>query len=192
MKSLLLIIAILVSGTIASAQPNTSKLETVNPFDLNKYLGKWYEIAKYPNRFQKQCVGNVTATYSKKSNDRIEVLNECLKKDGVMEAAKAEGKFADKSSISKLKVRFAPSILSFLPFVWANYWIIDIGPNYEYAVVGEPNRKYFWILSREPVMNDLTYQNILKRAEAMGYDSGKVVRTPQDLDPAKGAARNRS
>lgn len=192
MKSFYLIIAILVTGTFASAQSSTQKLETVNPFELNKYLGKWYEIAKYPNRFQKQCVGNVTATYSKKSNARIEVLNECLKKDGAMEAAKAEGKFANNGSTSKLKVRFAPGILSFLPFVWANYWVIDLGSDYEYAVVGEPDRKYFWILSREPAMNDLTFQNILKRAEAMGYDSGKVVKTPQNLDTAKGATMNRS
>lgn len=160
--------------------------------ELDRYLGKWYEIAKYPNKFQKQCVGNTTATYSRKQNGRLEVLNECLKKDGTMEAAKGEAKIADKQTNSKLKVRFAPGFISFLPFVWANYWVIDLAPDYSYAVIGEPGRDYFWILAREPEMDDATYQQILRRAESMGFSPGRVEKTPQGVETIRGGVLNRT
>jgi len=176
----------------AFAQGSQPKLEAVPKVELDRYLGKWYEIAKYPNKFQKQCVGNTTATYSRKQNGRLEVLNECLKKDGTMEAAKGEAKIADKQTNSKLKVRFAPGFISFLPFVWANYWVIDLAPDYSYAVIGEPNRDYFWILAREPEMDDATYQQILRKAESMGFNPGRVEKTPQGVETIRGGVLNRS
>lgn len=179
-----LVLAAFLQGVMA--QGKTKPVEPVAKVDLERYSGKWFEIAKYPNKFQKQCVGNVTATYTLKLNNKLEVLNQCLKKDGTMESAKAEGKIADKKTNSKLKVRFAPAITSFLPFVWANYWIIDLDPNYKWVVVAEPKREYFWILSREAELSDTTYQAILRRAEAMGFIPGKVEKTPQGLDGAKG------
>lgn len=163
-----------------------AELKAVSSVSIDRYAGRWYEIAKYPNKFQKQCVGNVTATYTKKTNGKIEVLNECLKKDGTTDSAKGDAKIADKATNAKLKVRFAPGALSFLPFVWANYWIIDLDPNYQYAVIGEPDREYLWILSRKPEMNDAEYQRILRNVEAKGYAPARLQRTPQGLSAARG------
>lgn len=166
----------------ANAQTNAAKepLRPVSGLDLNRYSGKWYEIAKYPNRFQRQCIANTTAQYTLKPNGRIEVLNSCTKKDGVTDSAKAEGKIADEKNNAKLKVRFAPGAFSWLPFVWANYWVVDLADDYSYAVVSEPGRNYFWILSRTPDMDDAKYRAIITRAEAIGFDAKRIVRTPQN------------
>ena len=175
------------AGTASSQKANKPALTTVPSVDLSRYVGKWYEIAKYPNRFQKQCVGNTTATYSIKSNGKLEVRNECLLKDGTTEKAIGEAKIADKKTNAKLKVRFAPSALSFLPFVWGNYWIIDLDKEYVYVAIGEPKFEYFWILSRTPKLNDAVYQDILRRAEAMGFNPAKVEKTLQNAEVLKGA-----
>jgi apolipoprotein D and lipocalin family protein len=167
----------------------TEALAPVSNVDLVRYVGKWYEIAKYPNRFQKKCVGNTTATYALKQNGRIEVVNRCTKADGKMLRAVGEAKVVDKKSNAKLKVRFAPSLLSFLPLVWGDYWVIDLADDYSYAVIGEPGRDYFWILSRTPTMGDPTYQEILSRAKSKGFDPNRVERSrqdPLDRDPMTG------
>jgi apolipoprotein D and lipocalin family protein len=181
MKKLLfgLISAVLLTVS-GQAQENSAALpvKTVPSVDLKRYAGKWYEIARYPNSFQKKCVGN---------NGRIEVINECTKKDGIADRAKGDAKIIDKATNAKLEVRFAPSFLSFIPTVWGDYWIIDLDDEYKYAAIGDPKRKYFWILSRTAEMSDATYQNILRRAEKMGFNPGKVVKTPQNLESIKGA-----
>ncbi|MFN6962384.1 MAG: lipocalin family protein [Pyrinomonadaceae bacterium] len=187
-------LAVVVAATMMSigvpAQTNRSErpLATVASVDLKRYSGRWYEIARYPNRFQKQCAGNVTAAYRIKDNGRIEVTNECIRRDGRLETAVGEAKVADKATNARLKVRFAPPALSWLPFVWGDYWIVDLGKNYEYAVIGDPDREHFWILSREPQMSDARYQELLRRAEAMGFDPRKVQRTSQNVEVLKGAA----
>jgi apolipoprotein D and lipocalin family protein len=183
-------LALFIFVSTVSAQPTTKPaLSPVNGIDINRYAGRWYEIAKYPNRFQKQCVANTTANYTVKKNGRIEVLNECVKKDGTTVKALGEAKIGDKSNNAKLKVRFAPGFMSFLPFVWANYWVIDIAPDYSYSVIGEPGRDYFWILSRSPEMNTATYQTILRRAETMGFDPNRVEKTPQNAEIVKGSVQ---
>ena len=93
--------------------------------------------------------------------------------------ATGEAKVPDKDEPGKLKVRFAPGWLSWLPWVWGNYWVIELGPEYQYSVIGDPGRDYFWILSREPEMDEATYQGILERAKEKGFDPARVVRTPQ-------------
>jgi apolipoprotein D and lipocalin family protein len=162
------------------------QLKTVNSVDLKQYGGKWFEIARYSNKFQKMCVGNTTATYTVKENKEIEVLNECLEKSGKINKAVGKAKIIDKTTNAKLEVRFAPRYLSFLPQVWGDYWIIDLDRDYQYAVIGDPKREYFWILSRKPEMNDATYQAILRRAEANGFNPGKVYKTPQNVEVLKG------
>lgn len=184
-------IAILIAVGVAIGAQTRPELKTVPSVDINKYTGKWYEIAKYPNKFQKQCVGNTTATYSLKSNGKIEVLNECLTKDGTVDVAKGEAKIADKATNAKLKVRFAPKVLSFLPMVWGDYWIMDLEPNYDYVVIGEPKREYFWILSRKPEMDDGTFQAILRSAEEQGFNPAKVERSPQNVEAIKGSVISR-
>jgi apolipoprotein D and lipocalin family protein len=182
----ILMISIITAINVKAQQIN-SEVKTVAKVDLKQYSGKWYEIARYPNRFQEKCVGNTTATYTQKSTGRIEVLNECLKKDGTTDSAKGDAKIIDKTTNAKLEVRFAPSFLSFIPAVWGDYWIIDLDNDYKYAAIGDPKRKYFWILSRTPELNDATYQNILRRAEKMGFNPGKVIKTPQKVEAVKGA-----
>jgi apolipoprotein D and lipocalin family protein len=164
--------------TVSAQNKNTNALQTVASVDLKQYSGKWFEIARYPNKFQKQCVGNTTATYTLKSNNKIEVL--------IVDDAKGDARIVDKKSNAKLEVRFAPKFLSFISAVWGDYWIIDLDEKYQYAVIGDPKREYFWILARDAKMSDETYQNILRRAEEKGFNPAKVVKTPQNVEVVKG------
>ncbi|MGI8670901.1 MAG: lipocalin family protein [Aridibacter sp.] len=163
-----------------------TQVKTVEYVDLNKYAGKWFEIARYPNKFQKKCVGEVTATYELKNKKEVMVINECLEKDGKTERAVGKATIKDEKSNAKLEVRFAPSWLSWLPQVWGKYWIIDLDKDYQYAAVGNPDRDYLWILSRTPKLDTATYQGILRRVEAMGFKPNKLIETPQDVEKIKG------
>jgi apolipoprotein D and lipocalin family protein len=184
-KITLILIFHLLIVAVASAQ-RTSPLETVEKVDLSKYKGTWYEIARYPNKFQKKCVGNTTATYNLNENGTVEVVNECLLKNGKTEKAIGKARVIDKNTNAKLEVRFAPAFLSFLSAVWGDYWIIDLEKDYEYAAVGDPKREYFWILSRKPELDVATYQAILRRAETLGFNPSKVYKTPQNVEVLKG------
>lgn len=147
--------------------------------DLDRYVGKWYEIARFPNRFQDQCSGNVTAQYAKRSDGEIDVINRCRKNDGGMDEAIGRGRIADAITNARLKVRFAPDWLGWIPFLWADYWIIELADDYTYAAVGEPSREYLWILSRTPTMPDSTYAAVVDRLTEQGFDTAKLVKTRQ-------------
>lgn len=182
--------ALLLFSTFVSAQKNDSdkksEVKTVSSVDLKRYAGKWYEIARYPNKFQKKCVGNTTATYTAKPDGAIGVVNQCVMKDGKTGSAEGEAKIADAASNAKLDVRFAPKFMSFLSAEWKNYWIIDLDDNYQYAAVSDPKREYLLILSRTPEMKDAVYQNILRRVETLGFVPGKLSKTPQNVEIIKG------
>jgi apolipoprotein D and lipocalin family protein len=147
-------------------------LESVLKVDLSRYTGRWYEIARYPNRFERMCDSNVTATYALRSDGKISVANTCTTREGKLTQSHGWAKVVDQKSGSKLKVTF------FWPF-FGDYWIIDLSPNYEYAVVGEPSRKYLWILSRTAEMDDKLYAEIGGRLAAKGYDATKLERGKQ-------------
>jgi apolipoprotein D and lipocalin family protein len=143
----------------------------VVPFvDLARYAGTWYEIASYPSRFQKGCSGTL-ATYTLMPDGWIEVLNRCTRA-GKAESVKGKAKVDDASTNAKLKVTF------FWPFSGA-YWIIELGAEYEYAVVSNPDRSYLWVLSRTPRMDEGVYAGIVERLRSSGFDTGKLVRTVQ-------------
>lgn len=170
--------AMLISGLalLSACGINSQHLAAYPPtvvrhVDLDRYLGKWYEIARYPNRFQKACVAT-TAVYSSPGDGTILVLNECRKESLEGPLRRAEGKawVVDETSQAKLKVQF------FWPFR-GDYWIIDLGEDYEYAVVGHPKRKYLWILSRTPRMETEVYEAILERIVRNGYDPDRLIRT---------------
>jgi len=150
-----------------------SPLQVVSHVDLNRYLGIWYEIARFPNRFQEGCVAS-RATYTLLKDGKIGVLNQCYKGGLSGELSSATGKawVVDKETNAKLKVSF------FWPFT-GDYWIIDLGENYEYAVVGHPGRAYLWILSRTPEMDEALYNRLLERLQRQGYDTTKLTRSPQ-------------
>jgi apolipoprotein D and lipocalin family protein len=161
--------------TIAAAP-----LPTQDWVDLGRYAGRWHEIARLPNRFQEQCAGDVAATYTLRPDGRVTVVNECRKKDGTVTRAEGVARRAEANGpASRLKVRFAPAFLSFLPFVWGDYWIVELDRDYRYAVVGEPSRKYLWILSRRPELDEATYAALTERARALGFDTSRLRRTPQ-------------
>ena len=176
----------LLAFSVAAQTEKPAELKTVGSLDLKRYSGKWFEIARYPNKFQEKCAGKTTATYTLKTDGKVEVLNQCVKKDGTLESARGEARIKDKAANAKLEVRFAPKIVSFLPNVWANYWVIELDQNYEYAVVGDPKRKYLWVLSRKPEMSDALYQGLLRKAEAHGFNPGKLQKTPQNMELLKG------
>ena len=178
MKKVLYLLGLIMSFTVFAQAKDDVK--TVPSVDLNRYVGKWFEIAKYPNRFQKKCVANTSAVYTLKGNGKIEVLNSCQTKDGKMDEAKGDAKIVDKKTNAKLKVRFAPGFLSFLPMVWGDYWVIDLEPSYQYAVIGTPSRDYLWILSRTPELDEKTYQGILNRVKEQGFDPNKLEKSPQN------------
>ena len=143
-------------------------LEVVPHVDLKKYLGKWYEIAHLPFRFEEGC-SDITATYSLREDGGISVLNEC-KRNGKVKLAKGKAKVVDKNSGAKLKVTF------FWPF-YGDYWIINLGNDYDYAVVGTPNRKYLWILSRTPQMDDKLFSQLIELAKSKGFDVTNLIKT---------------
>lgn len=148
-------------------------LETVAKVDLAKYAGEWYEIASFPQRFQKGCHGT-TATYTLTDKNYIVVENRCRKDSINGKESYIKGKAFVESGTgnSKLKVQF------FWPFK-GKYWIIDLANDYSFAVVGHPNREYLWILSRAPNMNETTYQEIISRIKEKNFDVSKLRKTTQ-------------
>jgi apolipoprotein D and lipocalin family protein len=154
-------------------------MRTVDSVDLQRYAGTWYEIARLPNRFQDQCAGDVSALYTLRPDGRIDVTNRCRSKAGVVTEAHGIARVAGNDpSNAKLKVRFAPAYLSFLPMVWGDYWIIGLSPDYHWVLVGEPSRKYLWILARTPEVHPSTLEQAREIARVNGYDLGPLVTTP--------------
>ena len=147
-------------------------LEVVSQVDLKRYLGKWYEVAHLPFRFEDGCT-DITATYNFSKDGNVSVLNECLS-DGKLKQAKGKAKVVDKNTGAKLKVTF------FWPF-YGDYWIINLGKDYEYAVVGTPNRKYLWILNRTPQMDDNLFSQLIEFAESKGFDVNNLIKTSHKL-----------
>lgn len=171
----------------AAAEQDKAPLKAIAQLDLQRYLGRWYEIAKFPNRFQRQCVWGTSADYSLLPNGHIRVLNQCRNSAGNWEHAIGVAKPIEGPSTAKLKVRFAPEWLSFLPFVWGDYWVVDLDEKYELVAVSEPQKEFLWILSRTPAVSDAAYTELLGRLAAMGLDIQKLEKTPQP--PAAGNSK---
>lgn len=153
-----------VSGCVMTKAPQP--LETVPKVDLSRYLGRWYEIARFPASFQEGCRDS-SADYTLLKDRRIGVVNRCSRDGGVAEA-RGKAKIVEPETNAKLKVTF------FWPF-YGDYWIVELGENYEYSVVSEPSRKYLWILSRTPVMEKTLLEGIVQRLGAKGFDTGRLL-----------------
>lgn len=167
---MVMIASTLLAGVVADSRK--SELDVVGSVDLARYAGRWYEIARLPNRFQKKCADSVTADYALRADGKVDVVNRCRKKSGEFTSAKGKARIVDKKTNAKLKVTF------FWPFS-GDYWILDLGPNYEYAVVGDPSRKYLWILSRTPAIDETLYQQLLAKMAARGFQTDRMIRTVQ-------------
>jgi apolipoprotein D and lipocalin family protein len=151
-------------GNRSVPQPN-------KPVDLQKYLGRWYEIARYEQRFQQGCDG-VTADYSLRADGSIDVVNRCRNPDGKASEARGRAKVVDGKTNAKLKVSF------FGPF-YGNYWVLDRADDYSWAIVGESSGRYLWLLAREPTPNKVELERLIERASTLGYDTSMLRRTRQ-------------
>ncbi len=169
-----LLLATTLMAATAPAAAQSLPNRPVAALDLSRYVGKWHEIGHLPMFFQRKCVDRITATYTANADGTLGVRNACRIRNGSMQAAdgiarKVEGQPA------ALKVRFAPAWLSWLPMVWADYWVIDLDADYQWAVVGGPSRKYLWVLSRSPSMRRTLFDQIKERARQRGYPVDELV-----------------
>lgn len=174
--------ALLLAGLCCGPALGADAAKTLQPItalSVPRYMGTWYEIAKFPNDFQKKCVGDTTATYNVGEDGRVQVVNRCRTADGSSDVADGVARQLGGATSPKLKVRFAPAFLSFVPMVWGDYWVIDLDEKYQLSAVSEPKREYLWILSRTPQVAPADYDALLTRLTAQGLDVSKLVRTPQ-------------
>lgn len=174
MKSINKIILIALCSMFSfSSCKKEADLKTVDVLDVTRYQGTWYEIARFPNSFEKglKCV---TATYELKTDGKIQVINRGFsEKKGEFKEARGIARVPDTSDPGKLEVSF------FRPF-WGDYQIMEVGDEYEYALVGDPSRKYLWILCRKPVLDDSIYNDLTKTAQNQGFDIEILERITQD------------
>lgn len=168
-------IALVSNGSVAKSPPP----ETVSFVDLERYLGTWYEIAVIPNRFQKHCYGNTMAIYEHADQQRIKVINRCLESDGQIDRAEGVARIVDPATNAKLEVSFV-SLFGWQLF-WGDYWVLDLAPDYSYVIVGTPDYRYGWLLSRTPVVSKELRNNLDERLRSLGYDPAAFVDTPQGI-----------
>lgn len=167
------LLALTVAAPVLAGDPPP----VVGHVDIARYLGTWYEIRKIPNRFQSGCAGNTTATYSLRADGRLNVINRCLTKDGTWDEADGIARVVDPVSNAKLEVSFV-QVFGWNLF-WGDYWIVDLAPDYSYVIVGHPERRYGWILSRTPTLA----VDLDPRLRELGYDPADFAISPQGLKP---------
>lgn len=150
--------------------------------DLARYAGTWYEIARLPNFFQRNCDRDVVAQYTPQPDGTVAVLNQCAEADGHRLSASGLARRLPNPGApeaGQLEVRFAPAWLSWLPLVWGDYWVMGLDGGYRVALVGAPSRRYLWLLAREPQLPEAVIDHWLAQAKAQGFATDQVVRTRQ-------------
>jgi apolipoprotein D and lipocalin family protein len=173
------VLALLLSAAPLPADAQ-QRLLPVPKVDLQRYAGTWYEIARLPNRFQSDCVGDVTATYAPRDGGELSVVNRCRTGDGGAGWDVAEGTARPVDDTgAKLKVSFLPEWLRWLPIGWGDYWILELDEEYRHVLVGEPGRRYLWVLSRTPQLPQQLVRDMLERAREMGFPVDRATLTPQ-------------
>ena len=159
-------------GVVTTKTP----LTPVPSVDLERYMGRWHELARFPNRFQSDCVGAATADYTLQAGGKVQVTNRCPQAGGKVDEVLGEARRIGPAGSPKLEVRFAPAWLSWLPFVWGDYWVVDIDPGYQLAVVSEPKREYLWVLARQPQVDAATWEALMGRLREKGFDLSRLQR----------------
>ncbi len=184
LSQLFICVALLLITVSVSAQTTPAAqlqpVKTILSIDVARYLGTWYEIAKFPNWFQRKCLSGTNANYQLKEDGNVKVTNRCKVEGGEMAQAIGTARQIGGATSPKLEVRFAPDWLAILPFVWGDYWVIDLDPQYQLAAVSDPRREYLWILSRTPKANQKSYDDLLQRLVAQQFDLTQLSLTPQD------------
>jgi apolipoprotein D and lipocalin family protein len=182
----MILFALAANLALAAATPANARAEpaaalpplvTVDHVDLPRYLGRWFEIARIPNRFQKQCASNTTAEYELRNDGSITVTNTCLMNIGKADVAHGVAKIVDTSTNARLKVSFI-NFFGLRPF-WGDYWVIGLDPDYQWAIVGTPSRRFGWVLARTPTLDDGTMEAIYGIIEKNGYQVGAFEVSPQ-------------
>lgn len=179
MKLLFVFLLVVHAAMPVVAADASQPLRTVESLDVPRYMGTWFEIAKYPNRFQKQCVANTSAEYSLQKDGTVKVINRCQLSNGEMEEVVGQARQIGGLTSPRLEVRFAPAWLSWLPMVWGDYWIIDLDPEYQLVAVSEPKREFLWVLSRTQQVNPNKYDALRQRLNAKGFDLNRLELSPQ-------------
>jgi apolipoprotein D and lipocalin family protein len=176
----------LMAPAMARAQNAPAPLVPVASVDLERYMGRWHELARFPNRFQSDCTGPATADYTLQAGGKVQVVNRCPQAGGKVDEAIGEARRVGPAGSPKLEVRFAPAWLSWLPMVWGNYWVVDLDPNYQLAVVSEPTREYLWVLARQPQVDAATWGALMARLREQGFDLSRLQRAaPAASNPSK-------
>lgn len=174
-----LVALLIASILLIPVHTKKEEMPVVEKIELDKYLGKWYEIARKPFLFQNKCYSNVSAKYSLNDNANINVDNSCYSKDGKLQQAIGEAFTQNPPFNSKLKVSFLPKAIRFLPIGRGDYWILKIDDNYQTVLVGGPSRKYMWILSRSQNLDEIVVQDYLDYAKKIGFDVSDIIMTKQ-------------
>lgn len=164
-------------ATMAYAQK--PPLATVEKLEVDRYLGVWYEVARKPLYFQNKCDRDVTATYTLNENGNVNVDNKCYSKDGKLEQSVGEAFIQNAPFNTKLKVSFLPSAIRWLPVGRGDYWVLKLDEDYQTVLVGEPSRKYMWVLSRDAHPDEQVVSEYLNYAKSVGYDLSDVIKTKQ-------------
>ena len=163
-----------VSGAVTPVLAQSPALLTVSTLNLESYAGKWYEISRLPMWFERRCLGDVSATYTLQPDQTVGVLNACRTAEGVI-SAQGVAVVPNPQQPGQLRVRFAPAWLSLLPFVWGDYWIIDIAPDYSWALVGAPSREYLWILARTPTLDASITTSLKDKGRVLGFSTERMI-----------------
>ena len=175
----LILVAALCVSTVFATAAHALEVKPVESFDVSKYLGTWHEIASIPQFFQRKCVRDTKAMYSAAADSLIRVDNVCTREDGTRERVSGRAREADPNVASKLEVTFLELFGEYRFWVAADYWVIALDPNYGWAVVGHPSRRYGWILAREPLLPTIAVAEIIGRLKSQGYDACEFIVTPQ-------------
>ena len=170
----LLATTLLLCAALAPNALRAQEVASVPALDLSRYAGEWHEVARLPRYFQRQCRSEITAQYTLREDGLVGVRYRCKTADGTFDVVDGVAR-VDARHPGRLEVRFAPDWLSWVPMVWADYWVIALDPGYQWAMVGEPDRDYLWILSRTPTMERAQFDALKAQAEAMGYDLSELV-----------------
>jgi len=178
-KLIILCAVITLPNFYSQTYAENSTLAAVPRVELSQYLGLWYEIARKPMHFQKQCAKDVTARYTVNEYGNIAVDNRCIDVDGNELRSLGEGFISNEPFNSKLKVSFLPEAIRWMPIGRGDYWILKIDPSYQMALVGEPKRKYLWLLSRNPHPDEAKVTEFLRYAQIVGFSLKDIIRTKQ-------------
>jgi apolipoprotein D and lipocalin family protein len=178
-----LILGLALAGGVQSAEP--PRLIALPSLDVAAYMGTWYQVAWFPNRFQAQCVADTRATYRQLPNGQIEVLNRCRLVDGkiddIVGIARPAGSVIEAGQLrpAQLEVSFLPAAVRWLPVGWGRYWVLRLANDGRYAVVSEPTRQYLWVLSRTPKLAAADESAIRSQLEQLGFDLARWQAHPQ-------------